>query len=252
MGKCRVPLSEFSLMQTPWALSLSWPRGLCLPVLPTQKWLWRVLKSFEAEAEQIHVLSHLSSSHFSNSQAQTPLTPASSLVAALGITMVTMEEEGKSEHAFFGLMSVMVMTGAGPFQRAIDGEKHKNKKICRKQPLTKTCFSSHTLSSLILVKEPCGEIGDDFPYLPFCYLFFFYISVPRPHLHTVHVYHRIMYTYKNTKKQQSLYEAMREQIQGYLRASKSSVVAKWKFPSSAHVVPKLPILLPTLVPVRLL
>ena len=125
MGKCRVSLPEFSLVQTPRAPSLLWPWGLCLPVLPIWKRLWGVLKSFEAEAEQTHVLSHLSSSH-SNSQAQTPLTLASSLASALGITMVTMEEEGKSERAPFGLMSVMAMTGAGTFQRAIDGEKHKN------------------------------------------------------------------------------------------------------------------------------
>ena len=87
---------------------------------------------------------------------------------------------------------------------------------------------------------------------PFVFFFFsiYLFLIPTT---TLFMYITELCTFTSTQRNNNpSTRPLREQIQEYLRASKFPVTAKWKFPNSARVMLKLPILLPTLVPVQLL
>lgn len=114
--------------------------------------------------------------------------------------------------------------------------------------------SPHTHSSLsFLSKNKVMTLGMISHTSPFVFSFFFSIYLFLIPTSTLYLYITELCTFARTQRNNNpSTRPLREQIQEYLRASKFSVVAKWKFPNSARVMLKLPILLPTLVPVQLL
>lgn len=179
----------------------------------------------------------------------TPLTPASSLGPALGITVVTMEKRGGLTLSFWAAVSDG-HDRSRYFQRVIDGETQALKRI-EKSHSPKHAFP-HTHSPLSFSSKSkvmaLGMISHTSP------LFFSFSNIPVPHppTPTLFMYITELCTFTRTQRNNNpSTRPLREQIQEYLRASKFPVTAKWKFPKLCPCDAKITHhSSPTLVPVQ--